>query len=146
MNLLTVKVFAHCRWFILLAGAWLISFQLNAASEEPIPSCGQQGSRAELNQCLEKELVKLEQQQQQAYLQLAQQAAELEAISEGAKGVSLALTDSRESFQRFRDSYCRWEMKMMASGSGAGSQYLRCKIQLTENDLSRLQQWLKPSP
>jgi uncharacterized protein YecT (DUF1311 family) len=145
LNLLTVKAFAHCRWLILLGTYGLMSFHASAAAQQPSNVCWQQASRAELNRCLEQELATLEQRQQQLVLLLQQQAAELEAISEGAKGLGLTLSQASDDFERFRDSYCRWEMKMMASGSGAGSQYLLCKIKLTENNLSHLQQWLKPS-
>ncbi|WP_427983473.1 lysozyme inhibitor LprI family protein [Agarivorans sp.] len=145
MNLLTVKSFAHCRWLILLGTYGLMSFHASAAAQEPSNVCWQQANRAELNRCLELQLAELEQQQQALLLQLKQQAAELETISEGAADLGLALTQASDDFVRFRQSQCNWEMKMMASGSGAGSQYLLCKIKLTENSLSRLQQWLKPS-
>ncbi|UPW17351.1 DUF1311 domain-containing protein [Agarivorans sp. TSD2052] len=115
--------------------------QANKPKVDIVGKCWQRETRPEVNKCLENSLAQLDHLVRQRLVVLNQQASELEFISEGAKGVVDALNNAKLEYSSFRLALCDWERLMMAGGSGAGSQYLSCEIQLTQHWLSRLHQW-----
>ncbi|WP_411990920.1 lysozyme inhibitor LprI family protein [Agarivorans sp. DSG3-1] len=106
-----------------------------------IGKCWQRDTKPKVNKCLENSLARLDHQVRQRLVVLNQQAVDLESISEGAKGLVLALESAKSEFGEFRQALCHWEGLMMAGGSGSASQYLSCEIELTQHWLSRLHQW-----
>ncbi|GDY25470.1 MULTISPECIES: lysozyme inhibitor LprI family protein [unclassified Agarivorans] len=106
-----------------------------------IGKCWQRDTKPEVNKCLENSLAQLDHQVRQRLVALNHQAVELESISEGARGIVSALDNAKIEFGEFRRSLCEWERLMMAGGSGSGSQYLSCEIELTQHWLTRLSQW-----
>ncbi|WP_163132653.1 lysozyme inhibitor LprI family protein [Agarivorans sp. Alg241-V36] len=144
MNTLIAKVFLLFMPLVFVLGQAQASEESTSANKPKvniIGKCWQRTTKPEVNKCLENSLAQLDHQVRQRLVVLHKQALDLESISDGAKGAVQALEKAKVEFSEFRQSLCSWESLMMASGSGSGSQYLSCEIELTQHWLSRLRQW-----
>ncbi|RKF17469.1 DUF1311 domain-containing protein [Alginatibacterium sediminis] len=113
-----------------------ISLSLHAGIVE---QCWDQSANKQVvNECLSSQLMVLEQRIAAADQELKIQAQELDQKTDSDNHTFESYVRAQMSFQVYRQFRCEWQAAMFASGSGAGTEQLSCKIEVSQQWLSQL--------
>ncbi|QBY03034.1 DUF1311 domain-containing protein [Thalassotalea sp. HSM 43] len=95
-------------------------------------------SQVALSECLDVHIKTLDSQYQDLLFTLEKQVKELASIT-GRDDAVIAMQQANQAFSGYRLKQCQLHYQLMAPGSGAGIEYKRCYIRLTQARMSTLQ-------